>query len=388
MSGGGLASRPQSGEPNFCDPNSHELIVNVLDGYTRYLDEGEVVVTTLSDRMTDAYGTAISTIYNRYADSSRLDSLPDWRTFPSASTAQRYGGSILLSRLDRQDLRAEHAILLRPSWDKPQHAILRWPDIWILGVSTLRRYHIFLTDVGPNLELQAECDDPWLSGGHTLDMHEDGRLVVSVSAADAVLVLNSQNLNVESRWRIPEEVAGRNWDFSLLDDLRNHYIPNDYQLAHLNGAAWHRGGFLYSALSGVIGFARQDGSHQVVSRGLASCHGVRSDVDEGVYFVDSAAGMIIGLGSDNQIRWRQSVNSRWLHDAVHIGGGVYLCSLSDARALWFIERSEAEPRRVIELHGFEGSPQFLSLAPSSGADFGAATQIGIRKASRAESGDQ
>lgn len=343
------------------DPHDATFTLDVASGYADDLRDATLLVVTLSDRSTDREGIAVSRLGQRYSRADRLVDLPDWRSFPSAAEAQRFGGSILVCRLDVRAPSVEPAFVLRPHDDKPQHAILAWPDLWVLGVRTLRRYRMHLGADGPNLQLAAECDDPWLSGGHTLDLSADGMLLVSASAGDAVLAVDGRSLEVVWRWRLPSDAFGSNWPIGPTDDLREHYIPNDFQLAHLNGAAWHGRGFVYSTLSGTIGYASVDGLHQILLSGLTSSHGIRSDAHEGLYFSDSAAGMIIGLDEEDGIQWRQSVDSRWLHDSLHVGDGFYVCLLTDACALWLIHRDSLDPILTADLAPFGAGPQFASL---------------------------
>ena len=163
------------------------------------------------------------------------------------------------------------------------------------------------------------------------------------------MVLDVAQRRVVHRWRVPAERYGRNYDLTEKMSVHDHYIANDIQLAHLNCAYPDGGGgFWVSTLAqGDIGHVTADGSYEVVASGFVGCHGVRYSRELSLlYFSNSCTGRLIGIGADCTPRVLGSVDSRWLHDAQHLAGDLFLLCVGDKNAIVVLDtRSNDEIAR-------------------------------------------
>lgn len=305
---------------------------------------------------------------NRYADPDRLARLPERVPFDSLSPSIAHSphrGAITVWRFADHDFTRPTLLAhLAPRDYHPQHAIW-WRDrLWVLGVEVLEAYDAQLQRV-------AVIEDPWLAGAHTLAPDGDGRLVVSCSASDAVLVIDPDAGRVERALRLPESLYGHNYPLTRDHSVVEHYIPNDLQLTHVNAGWPHAGGILVSTLiQGAIGWFAPDGRYRELTRGFVGCHGIRSDHAGRLYFCDSCMGAVVFLDAplDNTatngrptIARRIATGSRWLHDALELAPHVLALNVADRNAVVILEAREAEPIHTIDCHPFGESIQFLSF---------------------------
>jgi hypothetical protein len=227
--------------------------------------------------------------------------------------------------------------------------------LWALGVDRLEVYDSFISHL-------AVIEDPWLSGAHTIIPDGRGRLLITCSGSDSVLVINEKSLTVESAFRLPEAIYGRNFDLTRKDSVVEHYVPNDLQLTHINCASYWRGGIVVSMLiQGALGWFDTAGNYHELLRGFVGCHGVRADSRTGdLYFSDSCLGVIVFLGNKLGIARRVDIGSRWLHDALQIDGDTFAVSAADFNRIQFIDISTRDILTEISGAEFGMGTQFLS----------------------------
>jgi hypothetical protein len=287
---------------------------------------------------------------------SRPDRLPPAKVFhmlPPASSFTAYGGEVTIHDLgeDRPD-QPQLVARLRPQSYKPQHAIWHSGRLWVLGTHQIEIY-------GPRLEHLGSIADPWLAGAHTIMPDGNGRLLVSCSASDSVLIIDESTLSVTDALRLPESLYGRNYPLERSDSVVDHYVGNDEQLTHLNCAYPWRGGILISTLvQGAIGWFDRGGSYNELLRGFVGCHGARANLADEVYFCDSCVGTLTFLDAKMQLQRRVGTSSRWLHDALQISGNLYALALYDLQQVSLINVVTREVVGAIDCEPY-GSPQFL-----------------------------
>lgn len=187
-----------------------------------------------------------------------------------------------------------------------------------------------------------------------------GRMLLSASASDSVLIVDAESLSVVDAWRLPESLYGRNFDLSRFDDCRRHFINNDLQTTHVNCAAPCGDGVIASSLiPGAIGVFDASGAYREVMHGFVGCHGVRPSPAGGFYFCDSCLGTVVSAESDGRMTGRYDAGSSWLHDAQHVGGDVYALAVADRNTVEFVDLKSGKTLATISGEGFGRSTQFL-----------------------------
>lgn len=309
---------------------------------------------THSDRPHESDKCDLNYLESRY---SRADRLPPSEAFSSLAPSVNYspyGGQVTLHDVSGGWGQSKLVCELRPEW-KPQHAMWHDDRLWVLGVESLDVYD-------SDLNLQQRVVDSWLAGAHTVAPGGEGQLLLSCSASDAVLVLDSVSLRITDALRMPESIYGTNFPLRRSDSVVDHYITNDLQLTHVNCAWPFRQGVLTSALiPGAIGWFAPDGAFTEFTRGFVGCHGARARVDTGeVYFSDSCMGVIVSLDDNWLIRQRTVVRSSWLHDALHIEGSVFAAAVYDRMVVEFWDTDAKKCLGTIDC-AQHGAPQFLAF---------------------------
>jgi hypothetical protein len=287
---------------------------------------------------------------------SRPDRLPPAKAFhmlPPASSFTAYGGEVTIHDLGESGREAPKLVArLRPQSYKPQHAIWHSGRLWVLGEHQIEIY-------GPRLEHLGSVEDPWLAGAHTMMPDGKGRLLVSCSASDSVLIIDESTLTVTDALRLPESLYGRNYPLERSDSVVDHYVSNDEQLTHVNCASPWRGGILVSTLiQGAIGWFDREGGYSELVRGFVGCHGARANSAGEVYFCDSCVGTLMLLDGNMRPRRRIGTDSKWLHDAVEIDGDLYALALYDRRQVRFVDVVARDVVGMIDCEPY-GAPQFL-----------------------------
>jgi hypothetical protein len=184
-------------------------------------------------------------------------------------------------------------------------------------------------------------DDPWFAGLHTVFPIDAQTCLASASGPDAFLWVDMIARRVIRRLRLPEDRYGRNYALGDDTSVRDRYIVNDLQIAHMNCAyPMVDGSVVYSTLiQGDVGRWRPDGTWHQYRQGHIGCHGARVSDDGGtIYFVDSTQGRLVAMNGQGEIEKTIQRPSLWLHDAQQLPGTPYflLCE-SDFNILSLVD---------------------------------------------------
>jgi hypothetical protein len=281
---------------------------------------------------------------DRYARPGRLDNLPAFEDLaPNRSHALYSGGLTFLTLKLNSGLAEMSATRCIDSRHKIQHACFCGDRL----VLCFEEFLYVLPDRFASVEgvklqrgVAGRIDDPWFGGLHTVFPADDQTVLVSASGSDAVLWVDVVNGRVTRRWRLPEEIYGRNYHLTDQTSVQDHYIYNDIQLGHLNCAYPDgQGGCWISTLGqGDIGHVGAGGEYRLLTRGFVGCHGVRRSASgNGVYFADSCGGSLIAVCDSGETKELVRLDSRWLHDAEHLEEDIYVFSLGDRNELTVVD---------------------------------------------------
>jgi hypothetical protein len=205
--------------------------------------------------------------------------------------------------------------------------------------------------------------DPWLGGMHTVAAVDERTCVVSSAGADAILWLNVHENEAVRRWRLPAERYGTNYALDETTWLSEHYIPNKLQLGHLNSAAPDgRGRTCFSVLGqGDVGYVDAAGNYEVLVSGYVGCHGARYRGDE-LYFSDSCSGRLMRVDGPDRASVLFETGSRWLQDAAHLTGDLFLLALADRNQLVLADVGRRVRLAEWDFGAVQGTVQFLNVA--------------------------
>jgi hypothetical protein len=317
-------------------------------------DDRRYLCVVHSDRPLQLEQCELNFLERRYERADRLPPREPFEALAPARTFAAFGGEVTVHDIGRDGRDPPRlAARLRPPRGKPQHAVWHERRLWVLGAERIEVYD-------DRLVLVATIEDPWLAGGHTIAPDARGHMLVSCSASDSVLVVDEAGLRVVDALRMPERLYGRNYELGRADSVVDHYIGNDAQLTHINSAQPWREGILTSALiPGAIGWFDRERRYHELLRGFVGCHGARAVSAEEFHFCDSCLGALVFADSRGRVLRRIATGSKWLHDAVRVGGDVYALALYDRRQVWFVDAATRETLYVVDCESF-GSPQFLS----------------------------
>jgi hypothetical protein len=317
----------------------------------------KLLCVTHTERPVDRQRCSLNFLEKRYASPQRLpprlpfdELLPAWRhsTHTGDATVWDFPGD----DFTRPRLLA-HLHPTEPG-HKLQDVLWHQGRLWVLGVDRLDVYDADLAHT-------ARITDPWLSGGHTVTADGHGRLLVSCSASDAVLVIDERSHEVVHALRLPEELYGVNYPLARGDSVTDHYIPNDLQLTHLNCASPWRGGIVVSTLiQGAIGWFDPAQQYHELLRGFVGCHGVRAEAGtDQLYFCDSCLGALVFWTSQRGIHSRLAADSAWLHDAQQLEGELFALSVADRNQVELVLTRRREVLTVLPGRDFGQGTQFL-----------------------------
>ena len=307
------------------------------------------LVLTHSSRRTDLTLCSRDSLAHRYSAADRLRKVPDFTTLPPISEFECYSGGLTIYKLGR---RRNTGITVKDlgylkTKKKIQHAIILEPDrilivyessveLWKLkeSLNTLRRLN------NECFMVEKKYENRLFAGLHTAARVSENLVVLSASAPDAILLLDIVTGHVKKMLRMPKEYYGSNYDITREMDLREHYIYNDLQVAHINCAyAVNKNEILVSALiPGCIGrFNLATEAYSELVTGYIGCHGVRVTDTGDIYFSDSTGGELIFIDSNGEVVRKFSLMSRWLHDSIHIIDDIYAISVADRNELRLID---------------------------------------------------
>jgi hypothetical protein len=328
-----------------------------------------LILLTHSSRPVDFAQCDEAVLRRRYASPDRLKSLPPFESLASIEKFRMYSGGVSaleLSLSDRQvDLR-----LLR-SFDpgiKLQHVAIcgdRLIGCLEDALVCVDRLDSLADPTVLRPGSAARIDDPWFAGLHTAFAVGPNLVVVSASAADAVLWVDLERRCVTQRTRLFTARCGANYVLAPDMDLRSHFLHNDLQVAHLN-CAWphHDRVYVSSLIGGNIVRLDTDGSQTPLISGYVGCHGARiTKGGEMLYFADSCHGRLVICDLNGAIRSTFTIDSKWLHDVHHVTDNIFLFCASDRNRLDLIDVSR---KRTLVSRNFDdcgASLQFLSVQP-------------------------
>lgn len=326
----------------------------------------DVLVSHTSRRWTPALGDR-DYLVERYTKPGRLHDLPPFESLPPNNAP--YHGRLTLCRIEISPSAVTSRILQHyDSPEKIQHVCVAGGEIVVCFDSGLA---VFARGEGSHVEPIPErmerVADPWFGGLHTVVPGDDERTcLVSSSGADAILWLDVPRRKVVRRWRLPASRYGANYALDDTTWLRDHYISNDLQLGHLNCAAPDgRGGVFCSVLGqGDVGRVDENGGFDLLVSGFVGCHGVRYDRRADLlYFCDSCRGRLMRVDGRDRATVLFDADSRWLHDAVHLGEGVFLITLGDTNRLALVDTANGRWLAEWDFGSVDGTLQFLSAYP-------------------------
>ena len=291
------------------------------------------LLLTHSSRGTNLDRCSRDFLEGRFASPGRLQNRPPFDSLPSARSL--YSGALSTFAVERESdgrWRCRPAGVVKRR-RKIQHAQALDGDRLLVGFE----HHL---EVWNRSRCTAEWEHPHLAGLHTVAALGEERVALSCAAADAVLVFNLLDGQVERTLQFPDEMYGSGYRLTEDRDLREHYIDDDWQAAHVNSAVPYGGRHLLvtSFIPGAVGaFDLDDGSYEEICRGYVGCHGARCDAAGDVYFCDSPSGDLVHLSAEGEARRRFATGSRWLHDAIQVEGDVYAMALSDTNELRLVD---------------------------------------------------
>ena len=328
------------------------------------------ILLSHSNRPVDFAQCSLDALTQRYADTTRLDRLPPLDSLAPADRQRHIpaGLTVLTLSLDGDTATLTPAATFDPPGRKVQHAALVGDRLVVCLEDAL----LYFADAGPG-SLPAVLDvadarwidDPWFSGLHTVFASGTDRCIVSASAPDAVLEVDLATDRVVARNRLPEAIYGRNYPLSADDDLRRHYVSNDFQLTHINCASpdGQDGIVLSTLIQGDIGLFDAGGDYRIVSHGHIGCHAARATADgEAFYFADSCNGVLVVIDRAGKELRRFAVDSRWLHDVQQVADDLFLFCTSDSNSLELIDIASGRVWLSERFDARGGATQFVNIA--------------------------
>ncbi len=282
---------------------------------------------THSSRPLDFSRSSRSFLRERYGSKKRLENLPNFRSL-SDKNAPGWLNNVTVWEINTAKLTKPNLIHFLKKDYTANHAIIHDKKLIICGSAFLE---ICDLNTKPTERLSAN----WFASGHTVYPNHKGELIVACAASDALLVFNLGHKRLTKIYRMPEKIYGHNYNLTLRDNVKNHYINNDAQLTHLNCGYPIKEGYLVTAfIQGAIGFFTFAGNYQELTSGFIGCHGAKTRPGlNGFYFSDTCRGSLIEMDWQGNIIRRLAIRSKWLHDCQWIAGDMYLFSASDSNEM-------------------------------------------------------
>lgn len=323
------------------------------------LDHFLLVSTT--SRPVDYERCSLNALKVRYGDKDRLKNIPPlWELSPFYDGHASYDGGLHIYHLTGNLNDIHFRLMKKISGNgKLQHAAISGGLLFLCYEDRLE----VVQDWERAEEISHIIQDNWFAGLHTVFENDEGDLVLSSSAADAVLVIDKNRKVVKRRLRLPVSIYGENYQLSVDDDLIDNYIHNDLQLGHLNCAyPDHEGNIWVSTLiQGDIGYFNPDGDYRRVLTGFIGAHGIRRIAgQETFYFGHSCTGTLVIADRDGTVKKQHRINSSWMHDVQHLGENVFILAASDRGKLVVIN-TDNEQTQDFPIPEQDGYIQFLNL---------------------------
>lgn len=326
------------------------------------------LIVSHSTRRFDFARASAAFLRERYANRERLLALPDFESLPSASTAHALHGALTHFRLRLAERHVElETVRCIDSRELVEQAA-------VVGGRLVICANSFLC-VLPSLEHRLtgrefdegspyRIDDPWFAGLHTVVAVGEDECLVSAAGPDAALRVDLIRGMVTQRYRLPASIYGANYELTPGTSVHDHYIPNDYQLGHLNSAyPDERGGCYVTTLGqGDVGHFDREGTYKLIASGYVGLHGLRRSIDERfLYFTESPTGRLWKIDDDGSVQLIAEVNTSWLHDAQQISQDVFACLPVDRNELVFVDVRRKTEIAAFDLASRGLNPQFISV---------------------------
>jgi hypothetical protein len=300
----------------------------------------------------------------RWAKPGRLDFLDPFDTLPRH--AAPYFGLLSVFRIELSRRGASGRMLHHyVSSQKVVHAAVMGTKIIVAFDDSVAIFD----RPGDRIDLDPDSGrclaDPWFGGLHTAIPVDDTTCLLSSSAADAVLWLDTFSGSVVRRWRLPSDRYGSNYRLDATTRLSEHYIPNDFQLGHLNCAAPDgQGGAFVSVLGqGDIAHVSASGGFELMATGFVGCHSIRFAAQQDLlYFCDSCSGRLMRVEGPQRVAPLFETGSLWLHDAVHLTADLFVMTVADRNGLVLADVKRGNALAEWDFSAAVGTVQFLSVA--------------------------
>lgn len=322
------------------------------------------LIVVLSHRPVDYGRCGLNFLSKRFSVPGRLSKIPLFNDLePLSNGHTSYGSRLNIYQVDITDNNLNCSLVKSYNCDrKIQHACLQGEKLIVCFEDCVEVWRNWARHSVP--EGISRIDDNWFAGLHTVFSMGQSACVVSSSAADAVMTISVDDLRVLDRWRLPQSLYEQNYNLTVFDSLKLHYIPNDFQIGHLNCAFPDDEGnvWISTLIQGDIGCLDKNGNFRRVLSGFQGAHGVRRiSARDLIYFSDSCLGVLVVASLDGRIVRRHATTSRWMHDAQHLTGDVFLLGLSDLEIIISVDVSTGMERVVLDTRG-QGYIQFLNIA--------------------------
>ncbi len=291
----------------------------------------------------------------RYTNPNRLPPKEPFESLTPSIEHSPYLGAVSIWEFDGGSVQKPRLLAhFRPDRYKPQHVIWHKQRLWVLGIECLEVYDA-------SFKLIKQVHDPWLAGAHTIAPDGKGRMILSCSGSDSVLLLDETSYKIVKALRLPEEIYGFNYPLKRTDSVYDHFIPNDGQLTHINCAwPWKDGILVSTLIQGAIGWFDEKDHYRELTRGFVGCHGVRLSLQGQIYFSDSCTGLITFLTPSNTIACRIQTESVWLHDALQLNENLFAAAVADRNRVEIIDRTTRKIVSIIPGEDFGQGPMFVS----------------------------
>jgi hypothetical protein len=327
------------------------------------------LLITHSTRVFDAARASADFIRNRYRDPRRFERAPPFESLPSSSTQHYLHGAVTHFRLTISNGEAT----LRPlrcidSLELIEHASLAHGKFVIccnafLCVLPSLEYPLGGKEFDESSTLR--IDDPWFSGLHSIiETNVADECVVSASGPDALLWVDLRTGKVTRRFRLPESIYGLNYPLTESTSVHDHYIPNDFQLGHLNSAYPddNGGSYLTTLGQGHVAHVDRAGTYTLLASGYIGAHGVRRSSDGTfVYFTESPAGRVNKIFPDGRVETLVQLETNWLHDAQELAPDTYACLPVDRNELLLVDTKQNRELARFDMSSRGLNPQFISV---------------------------
>ena len=292
-------------------------------------------------------------LVERFARTDRLSCLPSFRSLDD-TTAPHWANNLTLWTWNgrRDDLQL--TAFVQRSYTI-NHAYLDINQDRLVVCA-----HDALEICGRQGAIRERASHPWFAGGHTVEANADGDYVVACSASDSVLTVDYESLDITNTWRVPCTLYPTNYDLTLRDDVRAHYIPTDMQISHLNSASPTTTHVVLTCfIQGSIVKLFPDGTILELVKGHTGCHGGRTSGDGRTYFSDSPQGQIVWLDAVGHTLMTVDLQTAWLHGAIELSESRYACAVGDANELRVIDPTSGTTVHAVDLSSYGATPCLL-----------------------------